>query len=162
MCRSSSIRNDVIHSFWVPARTGRGDLVPGHPTDIWIRVRPAGRLDGASAANTAATSTPTFASRSSRSRRKNIQAWLDGVRQPGSKSETYLETQEKFFAFLVREMCHTIQGTPPAGRSVRISRHVASRSILAGAQIPNRPGHMAGWIVIRQRSSPAAACRRTT
>ncbi|HEX4793333.1 MAG TPA: c-type cytochrome, partial [Humisphaera sp.] len=35
--------------------------------------------------------------------------------------------------------------------------HVASRSILAGGAIPNRPGHLAGWIVDPQKIKPG--CR---
>src|SRR5919198_969376 len=37
---------DVIHSFWVPALHGKKDLVPGHPSSIWIQADRPGRYEG--------------------------------------------------------------------------------------------------------------------
>lgn len=38
--------HDVIHSFWVPNMHGKKDLVPGHPTSMWLRAEKPGTFRG--------------------------------------------------------------------------------------------------------------------
>ncbi len=38
--------NNVIHSFWVPALTGKTDVVPGHDNDKWFKADKAGTYQG--------------------------------------------------------------------------------------------------------------------
>jgi cytochrome c oxidase subunit 2 len=40
------VSNDVIHSFWVPSLHGKRDLIPGHPTKIYIRADRPGTFAG--------------------------------------------------------------------------------------------------------------------
>ena len=56
---------DVIHSFWVPALTGKTDLIPGQTNLTWIEARRARRLSRPVRASSAVSSTPTWASWSS-------------------------------------------------------------------------------------------------
>jgi cytochrome c oxidase subunit 2 len=37
---------DVIHSFWVPSLRGKKDLIPGHPTRIWLQADQPGTYEG--------------------------------------------------------------------------------------------------------------------
>src|SRR3954468_121739 len=38
--------SDVIHSFWVPNMHGKKDLVPGHPTEMWLTATRPGTFRG--------------------------------------------------------------------------------------------------------------------
>ena len=51
-------------------------------------------------------------------------------------------------------MCHTIQGTPAAGRVGPDLTHVASRPRIAAGTLPNTRGHLAGWVVDPQSIKP--------
>src|SRR5439155_2949962 len=37
---------DVIHSFWVPSIGGKRDLIPGHPTGLWVQADSPGVYRG--------------------------------------------------------------------------------------------------------------------
>jgi cytochrome c oxidase subunit 2 len=44
--RFDLLSHDVIHSFWVPNLHGKRDLIPGHPTRLYLRADAAGRFWG--------------------------------------------------------------------------------------------------------------------
>jgi cytochrome c oxidase subunit 2 len=50
--------------------------------------------------------------------------------------------------------CHTIRGTGAFGHRGPDLTHLASRSMIAAATLPNTTGHLAGWIVDSQRLKP--------
>ena len=151
--------HDVIHSFWVPNLHGKRDVVPGHPTDIWIRADQPGTYYGECAeycgyqhANMRliVIAEPV----------EQFQKWLDRQR---SVALDPTEAQEKrghdvFVGYgSACIMCHTIQGTPARGRVGPDLTHVASRQLLAGGAITNSPGNLAGWVVDPQTIKPG--CR---
>src|SRR5205085_11840175 len=37
---------DVIHSFWVPNMHGKKDMIPGHPTEMWLQADRVGIFRG--------------------------------------------------------------------------------------------------------------------
>jgi len=51
-------------------------------------------------------------------------------------------------------MCHAIRGTRALSRVGPDLTHVASRTMLAAATIPNTRGHLAGWILNPQNIKP--------
>jgi Cytochrome C oxidase subunit II, periplasmic domain len=61
---------DVIHSFWVPALTGKTDLIPGQTNVTWLQADEPGVYWG-HAPNTAAGSTRTWRCACSRIRPKS-------------------------------------------------------------------------------------------
>jgi cytochrome c oxidase subunit 2 len=146
--------HDVIHSFWVPSLHGKKDLVPGHPTDIWIQAdQPGiywgecGEYCGYQHANmriAVVAQSP-----------EEFQAWLDGQRQSAPDPTTPMQTKGRnVFLHASCAMCHTIQGTDARGLVGPDLTHVASRQLLAGGAVPNVPGHLAGWIVDPQKIKP--------
>ena len=51
--------------------------------------------------------------------------------------------------------CHMINGNPVMMGVVGPNlTHVASRPVLAAGAVPNRPGHLAGWIIDPQKIKP--------
>jgi cytochrome c oxidase subunit II len=148
--------HDVIHSFWVPSLHGKKDLVPGHPTDIWIEADKPGIYWGDcgeycgyqhAQMRIAVVAEPV----------EKFQRWLDAQRQSAAEPANYMQTLGKnVFLHSSCPMCHAIQGTTASGMVGPDLTHVASRQLLAAGAIPNAPGHLAGWIVDPQKIKPGA------
>jgi cytochrome c oxidase subunit 2 len=145
---------DVIHSFWVPNLAGKKDAVPGHPTEIWLRADQPGKFEGHCA---------EFCGHQHANMRfvviaepqEKFDAWLDAQRQPAREPTTDAQWRGKtIFLNTTCATCHTINGTPAFGRVGPNLTHVASRPTLAAGAVPNRPGHLAGWIIDPQKIKP--------
>ena len=149
--------HDVIHSFWVPSLHGKKDLVPGHPTDIWLRADQPGTSTGASAPNTAATSTRRCASRSSPSRWSSSRrgSTRSGRPAPEPANDRADAGPAGVPARLVRDVPRDPgHDAARAGRAGPDARR--QPQMLAAGAIPNVPGHLAGWIVDPQQIKPGA------
>jgi cytochrome c oxidase subunit 2 len=145
---------DVIHSFWVPALHGKKDLVPGHPTSLWIQADAPGTYAGQCAEfcgyqhahmrlHVIAEPRPAF------------EAWLARQRQAAPEpADAAARRGRDLFVNGPCAMCHTIGGTPAGGRVGPDLTHLASRATIASGTLPNTPGHLAGWIMDPQRIKP--------
>jgi cytochrome c oxidase subunit 2 len=51
-------------------------------------------------------------------------------------------------------LCHNIAGTDAHGKVGPDLTHLASRRMIASNWLPNRPGHLAGWIIDPQKIKP--------
>lgn len=145
---------DVIHSFWVPALHGKKDLVPGHPSSLWIQADTAGSYAGQCAEfcgyqhahmrlHVVAEPRPAF------------DAWL--ARQRAAAPEPVGDAERRGRDVFMNGpcvLCHTIAGTPAGGRVGPDLTHLATRATLASGTLPNTPGHLAGWIMDPQRIKP--------
>ena len=86
---------------------------------------------------------------------EEFEAWLAAARQPAHEpSDDTQKRGQQVFMNSTCIMCHTIGGTPAMGRTGPNLTHVASRQTLAAGAVPNRPGHLAGWIIDPQRIKP--------
>jgi cytochrome c oxidase subunit II len=146
--------SDVIHSFWIPNLQGKKDLVPGHPTSLWITPDRVGKFRGQCAefcgyqhahmGLLAVVETP-----------EDFARWQEAQRQsaPAPSTETQRLGQQ---VFLTRTcaMCHTIQGTLANSRVGPPLTHVASQQTIAAGSFPNTRGHLAGWILDPQALKP--------
>ena len=156
--------HDVIHSFWVPNLHGKRDVVPGHPTDIWIRADQPGTYYGECAeycgyqhANMRliVVAEPV----------EQFQKWLDRQR---SVALDPTEAQEKrghdvFVGYgSACIMCHTIQGTPARAAWGQTSPMSPAGNYLQAARSPTRPETSQGGLSIHRPSNPAAGCHRIT
>jgi cytochrome c oxidase subunit 2 len=148
--------HDVIHSFWVPNLQGKQDIVPGHPTSLWLQADSPGEYWGEcgeycgyqhAQMRFLVVAEPA----------DKFHAWLDGQRKEAHEPET--ETQSRgrdVFLHVSCAMCHAISGTQARASLGPDLSHVASRKLLASGAIPNRPGHLAGWITDPQKIKPGA------
>jgi len=146
--------HDVIHSFWVPNLHGKRDLIPGHPTEIFIQVDKPGIYWGECAeycgyqhANmriaVIAQSVDEF------------RQWI--AQQQSTPPEPTTDVQKRgkeVFLHSSCVMCHTVGGTMARGAVGPDLTHFASRQLLAAGAAPNRPGFLAGWIVDPQKIKP--------
>jgi cytochrome c oxidase subunit 2 len=146
--------HDVIHSFWVPNLHGKRDIVPGHPTSLWLSADRPGTYWGEcgeycgyqhAQMRLAVVAEPI----------EQFHTWLDAQRQSALEPTTYMQTQGKnVFLHTSCPMCHTIQGTDAGAGVGPDLTHVAGRKLLAAGAAPNVPGHLAGWITDPQRIKP--------
>jgi cytochrome c oxidase subunit 2 len=144
---------DVIHSFWVPNLHGKRDLIPGHPTRIFLRADRPGTFRGQCAEycgyQHAYMRFVVVAEPEGR-----FQDWLEAQRQPTADPATERQRRgQQVFLGTTCVLCHTIQGTPARGRVGPDLTHLGSRPLIGGL-LPNTRGHLAGWIVDPQRIKP--------
>lgn len=156
---------DVIHSFWVPALTGKTDTIPGQTNVTWLQTARPGVYHGQCAEYCGV---------------QHAHMGLDVVAQPPAAFEAWRRGQlrpvptpsdaseraglEVFVAHC--GSCHTIQGADTQASDARASAaggvlgpdltHVMSRSTLAGETVPNTVGGISGWIANPQALKPGA------
>ena len=145
---------DVIHSFWAPNLHGKKDLIPGHPTTHLFRAERAGTFPGQCAEfcgyQHAHMGLLVVAEDPSR-----FQAWLAKERTTAAEppDEATRHGREVFLSSAC-VLCHSIRGAGAFGHKAPDLTHLAGRSTIAAATLPNAPGHLAGWIADSQRIKP--------
>jgi len=146
--------SDVIHSFWVPSLSGKKDLVPGHPTAMWLKADRPGVYYGQCAefcgyqhANMKLivfVDTP-----------ENFAAWQAAQRNPAPEPTTDRQRHGRE-VFLSRTcvMCHSIPGTTAGSRVGPTLGGLASRRTLGAGALANTTEHLRRWIVDPQSLKP--------
>ena len=145
---------DVIHSFWVPRLHGKKDMIPGHSTKLYLKADKPGVYYGQCA---------EFCGHQHANMRivvvaqphEEFEAWRTAqIRPAGEPPYPNLKHGRDVFMQNSCAMCHTIRGTTAGGRVGPDLTHVGSRQLLASNTIPNKPGHLAGWILDPQKIKP--------
>ena len=145
---------DVIHSFWVPALSGKKDLIPGRTNALWITPRRDGVYRGQCAEfcglqhahmalDVAVADAGAFATWRARQ--------LAPAHEPGSGSAL---AGLKVFERAACATCHTIRGTPAGGRLGPDLTHVASRLSLAAGALPMQKNYLMAWLQDPQHFKP--------
>jgi cytochrome c oxidase subunit 2 len=145
---------DVIHSFWVPSLAGKQDLIPGRVNEISFVAARAGVYRGQCAefcglqhAHMAllvvADEPPAF------------EAWRLSQLAPAAPPQGG-EARAGRDVFLRKACaaCHTVRGTPAAGRLGPDLTHLASRRTIAAGQLETTRGTIAAWVADPQRLKP--------
>lgn len=138
---------DVIHNFWVPELGRKMDMVPGHPTRLWVESDRSGTFSGACAEYCGAEhawmrlrvvvdSPGAFA------------RWVTHEQLPAaSPAAASAKVGARLFGQLTCANCHAIEGTSFEGRIGPDLTHVASRATLAGELLDNSPANLTDWLV---------------
>lgn len=145
---------DVIHSFWVPNLSGKKDLVPGHPSSLWLKVDKPGIYYGQCAefcgyqhANMkllVVVDTP-----------EAFATWQNNARALAPEPTTDRQRRGRdLFLSGTCVMCHTVSGTIARSRVGPILNGLASRRTLAAGALPNDHDHLSRWIQDPQASKP--------
>jgi cytochrome c oxidase subunit II len=146
---------DVIHSFWVPALTGKTDLIPGQINKTWFSAsRPGiyrgqcteycGRQHAHMAFEVIADAPDAFT------------AWRDHALQPVPPPVS-AEAIADADAFVRRcGACHAVGGTRADGILGPDLSHLMSRHTIAAGALPNSIGHLSAWIADPQHIKPGA------
>jgi cytochrome c oxidase subunit 2 len=150
------VGGDVIHSFWVPALSGKTDVIPGQTNELWLEARDAGTYQGqcteycgmqhAHMAFLVIADPPS-----------QFEAWwttqLHSPAQNGSSSAA--------MAFKVKcGSCHAVRGTDAAGILGPDLSHFAERRTIAAGLLPNTPDNLARWVSDPQALKPGSMMQR--
>lgn len=157
------VSNNVIHSFWVPKLGGKMDMVPGRTNHLWLQADQPGSYRGQCAEFcgiqhakmgffVVATSADDFAD------------WMAAQQRSAAEPQSDLARQgREVFRTSGCTECHTIRGVPAPSRTDRPASHwgpdlthLASRQSLAAGALPNRRGHLGGWIADPQSVKPGS------
>ncbi len=145
---------DVIHSFWVPNLHGKKDVIPGHPTDLYLRADRPGAFWG-QCAEFCGHQHATMRFRVVAEPEGDFNDWLEAQRRPAPEPTT--ETQSRgreVFLKTTCATCHTVQGTPAGGKVGPDLTHIAGREYIASGTLPNTRGHLGGWVSDPQSVRP--------
>jgi cytochrome c oxidase subunit II len=147
------IGGDVIHSFWVPALSGKTDLIPGQANETWLEAHKPGTYRGqcteycgiehAKMAFVVIADTPA-----------NFEVWRQHQMQsPQPPTEGGAQAgQAQFVAHC--GACHAVRGTDAAGMLGPDLSHLMQRKTLAAGIIPNDPADLLRWMADPQRIKP--------
>ncbi len=145
---------DVIHSFWVPALNRKIDMIPGRENRILLDATRVGEYRGQCSQfcgfQHAHMAFEVFVQRPAAYR-----AWLAQQESPAvSPTSALARAGQRVFMASSCASCHTIAGTAAGGLIGPNLTHVASRTTLASAEIPNTPRWLAAWISDPQAIKP--------
>jgi cytochrome c oxidase subunit 2 len=145
---------DVIHSFWVPGLNRKVDMVPGRRNRVLLYASSPGVYRG-QCSQFCGIEHAHMAMYVYAQRPAAFRAWLANMSAPArpATSATVQAGRQQFLADQCSS-CHMIRG---AGASSLVGpdlTHLASRSTLAGAEIPNRPTWLAAWLRNPQAIKP--------
>ena len=144
---------DVIHSFWVPALTGKTDLIPGQTNDSWMEADHPGIYRGqcteycgqqhAHMAFAVIADPPD-----------QFKAWWNHQLETASATDPkpIADGENAFIAKC--GICHSVRGTRAGGIVGPDLSHLMQRRTIAANTIPNTPGYLSAWIADPQHIKP--------
>ncbi|HEY1559591.1 MAG TPA: c-type cytochrome [Caulobacteraceae bacterium] len=144
---------DVIHSFWIPALTGKTETIPGRTNLTWLQADRPGvyrgqctEYCGAQHAHMAAfvIAEPAAA----------FAAWLRSQEATPAVDPEFAAGQAVFQASCAK--CHAVRGTSAHGDKGPDLTHLMSRRTLAAGVVPNDVDGLSGWIANPQALKPGA------
>jgi cytochrome c oxidase subunit 2 len=138
---------DVIHSFWVPSLHGKRDLIPGYTRSLWIQADEPGVYRG-ECAEFCGHQHAHMAFAVVAEPRAEFERWYEAQLGTAAPPAQGLASSGRD-VFLVKScaLCHTIRGTEASGRVGPELTHVASRTRIAAATLPNEDGALRAWIL---------------
>jgi len=145
---------DVIHSFWVPSLHGKRDLIPGHPSSLWIEADRPGTYRGFCAEfcghQHAHMGLLVIADSPDR-----YAAWYAAqLETPPPPVDPLAQRGRQVVESAPCALCHTVQGSQASASLGPDLTHLGSRRTLAAATLPNTPENLGRWIVDPQTIKP--------
>jgi len=139
---------DVIHSFWIPELNRKMDMIPGQSNPLLLDARTPGTYAGHCSEFCGLQHAHMVAIVIAQPRAA-FSRWLAHNAQSSSAvSPVFIQAG--------CGNCHTIRGTAARGTVGPDLTHVASRSTIAAALIPNDPANLAHWIRDPQDVKPGS------
>jgi cytochrome c oxidase subunit 2 len=152
------IGGDVIHSFWVPALSGKTDTIPGQTNESWLEASKPGTYKGQCTeycgVEHAHMGLLVIAQAPAQFR-----AWYaHQLQSPAPVAGEQLAGQEDFNMHC--GSCHAIRGTDAAGVLGPDLSHLMTRKTIAAATLANTPENLTRWISDPQGVKPGALMQR--
>jgi cytochrome c oxidase subunit 2 len=138
---------DTVHSFWVPRLSGKTDLVPNHPNQMWIDPHETGLYLG-QCAQYCGTQHAKMLLRVYVQPRAEFDRWVREQQQPAmlSKSGAATSLGQRIFESTSCVSCHTVSGTSANGSFGPDLTHLMSRDTIAAGAATNTPENLRLWI----------------
>jgi cytochrome c oxidase subunit 2 len=146
--------SDVIHSLWVPALSGKRDMIPGRVTGLTLRAEQPGIYRG-QCAEFCGAQHARMALHVVALAPAAFRDWLQREAQPARAPQGALLERGRA-AFLAQrcQTCHTIRGVAETARLGPDLTHVGSRIHIGAGLLRTHQGTLAGWIADPQAVKP--------
>jgi cytochrome c oxidase subunit 2 len=141
---------DVIHSFWVPALGGKLDMIPGQKNVLRLRADAPGLYRG-QCAEFCGGPHALMAFYVVAQMPQDFEAWR--AREARVATNDNAPGREVFFAAGCGA-CHSVRGTPAAGRIGPDLTHIGGRGLIAAGTVPMTRDTLAAWIMDPQAIKP--------
>lgn len=152
--------DDVIHSFWVPKLAGKTDMIPGQDNAMWVQADRPGiyrgqcaEFCGAQHAHMAFYVIAEEPAAFLAWQQKQLAA-SNAQQEQGQQGQRVRQGWQLFMQNC--SSCHTVRGTPAAGRLGPDLTHLMSRRTIAAGMLPNNTGSLSGWVADAQSVKPGA------
>lgn len=145
---------DVIHSFWVPALSGKTDLIPGQINTTWILADRPGTFRG-QCTEYCGLQHAHMGFEVVASSNADFEKWRQNQLKGASDEALGNEAGQRAFQQKCG-VCHTVRGTTAGGRVGPDLTHLMSRTTIVAATLPNKPGFLSGWIADPQHVKPGS------
>ena len=146
---------DVIHSFWIPALSGKTDTIPGRTNLAWLQADRPGVYRG-QCAEFCGLQHANMGIRVSADTPAAFEAWRQAQIQPALDVTAPDAVAGRAVVVAHCGACHTIQGTDAGGVRGPDLTHLMSRATIAAGAAPNNPDALSGWIANPQSIKPGA------
>ncbi|MBB6146312.1 cytochrome c oxidase subunit 2 [Silvibacterium bohemicum] len=135
---------DVDHSYWVPQLSGKVDLIPNHPNELWIDPMRAGLYVGQCAQFCGAQHAKMLL-RVYVDTPDQFAAWVKNQQQDGVQDPS-VAAGRRVFETQACMNCHAVRGTAATGRFGPDLTHLMSRDTLASGILHNNKENLRQWI----------------
>jgi cytochrome c oxidase subunit 2 len=144
---------DVVHSFWVPALAGKLDMIPGRTNRLRVRADRPGEFR-AQCAEYCGGPHALMALYVLAEPPEAFDRWAAEQRQAAASPASELQQRGRALLLANCATCHTVRGTPAAGRRGPDLTHVGSRRSIGAGLLPANAGTFAAWISSSQHLKP--------
>jgi cytochrome c oxidase subunit 2 len=138
------LSTDTLHSFWVPRLSGKTDLIPNHPNQMWIDPHEKGLFLG-QCAQYCGTQHAKMLLRVYVQSREEFDSWIRAQQQAPSQSGAISKGQRVFESTACAN-CHSVSGTSANGRFGPDLTHLMSRDTIAAGAARSTPETLRLWI----------------
>ena len=146
--------DDVIHSFWVPNLHGKRDLIPGRPSEIWLRADREGIYRG-QCAEFCGMQHAHMALLVIAESGAAFEGWREAQLQPAAEpADDETRRGKAVMEGAACLMCHAVRGTAASGQVAPDLTHLASRRSIAAETLPLTRGALGAWIADPQAVKP--------
>lgn len=135
---------DVDHSYWVPQLSGKIDLIPNHPNDLWIDPLHPGMYVG-QCAQFCGVEHAKMLLRVYVDTPDQFAAWVKNQQQPGVQDPS-VAAGRRVFETQACMNCHAVRGTAATGQFGPDLTHLMSRDTLAAGAAENTKENLRQWI----------------
>lgn len=153
------VGGDVIHSFWVPALTGKTDTIPGQTNETWLEARRPGIWRGQCTEYCGVEHAHMGLLVVAQSP-KSFSAWWDHqLQSPAPTANGQVAAGRIDFAVHCGS-CHSVRGTEATGILGPDLSHLMSRRTIAAVTLPNTPANLVDWISDPQGVKPGTLMQK--